>query len=91
MKTLIFDLRLNLRGISDEADARLALIELDGKKLIDRSSERLSPDDWNFVRVPDDVANEISEWQACGAPIGVSPFKNMVEWRKYKVGRRSKP
>ncbi len=87
MKTGIFDLRLRLRWISNAEDAEVALAELDASSGIDRETESLDVDDWNFLRLPDEVAKELAEWQAMGEPSGMSPLKDMTSWLKWREGR----
>ncbi len=84
MRTLIFDLSLRLRGITDTEDAQAGLLELDAARCIDRSTETLDPEDWNFIRVADEVADEMVAWQDCGSPSIVSPLKDMAAWRRWK-------
>ncbi len=84
MKTLIFDLNLKLRWISDHLDATSALRELAGARPIDAVSESLAPDDWNFARVTDAVARDVEEWQSLGAPASINPLMHPEAWRRHK-------
>ena len=84
MKTLVLDLELNLHGISDHADFREALRDLVAMHRIDGSSETLSIDEWNFVRVADDVAHDVLEWHSLGAPPHLNPLMHEEAWRTHK-------
>lgn len=86
MKILIFDLALQLRYISDRANNQAALEEF-GRSLCPAGTHLLNTNDWNIVRVSDEIADEIVEWQALGSPLSVSPLKDLADWRRWKTER----
>lgn len=84
MKTLILDLHLNLRGVSDHAEFHCALREILANGLIDSSQKSHSIEDWNFLRVPDDFAQDVLEWQSLGSPSRLNPLIHLDAWRARK-------
>lgn len=87
MKTAIFDLSLALRGVSEHEDAAVALSELVATGQIDPRTEKLDLEEWNFIRIDDDLARELLCWQALDSPRDVSPLKNIDAWREHRRHR----
>ena len=88
MKTAVFDLTLTLRGVSQHDDDAAALRELIALGQINPQTEKLDLEEWNFIRIDNDLARELLCWQFLSSPREVSPFKNIDIWRSYRRASR---
>ena len=58
---------------------------LDDAGGIDRKQETINVADWNFVGMPDSVADELTIWKDQGQLPHVFPLQHMEAWKRWKV------